>query len=638
MERVAAEAATDPVGTTPPSPANGPRHARKPVRKRRRVLKRVLIGIVAALVLAAVAFCVYVGNYNHATPAALESAQSDENVTVQQLDGAIAFVPQNPIAGFAFYPGAKVEPIAYAPLMRACAQRGILAVVLEPPFNLALLDSGAAARIPAQFPNVQKWIVGGHSMGGVAASYCLADNRDTFDALVLLAAYPAIDLSAYGGKVISIRGNNDRVLNIGKYDEAKSMLPVSANEIVIVGGNHAGFGDYGTQEGDGDLDTSATEQQSIAADAIAELVAPASPEPTADEGAIVADLAARISLESEIEGKLASMTLQQKVAQLFVVRPDALDGLCADGVDPLTEYPVGGFLYMGGHLDDPNQTRAMLSDAQQRAQDIIGIPVFLCVDEEGGTVARVAGNPAFGVDNVGDMQAIGSTGDTAAAYDAALYVGSYLSDLGFNVDFAPVGDLAEGNDSMAWRSFGTDADVTAEMVKAQVEGFTQAGVLCAVKHFPGIGGIEEDSHNTSIYSHLTADEFRATALKPFASGIDADVAFVMVGHLSTPEATGDDVPASLSRTWLVDVLRNELKFKGIAITDSLGMGAVYDRYSQSDLGALSIGAGTDMLLNSPDFPAMYQGVLDAVARGDLSEDRIDESVRRILRVKLSSLR
>ena len=109
MERVAAEAATDPVGTTPPSPANGPRHARKPVRKRGRVLKRVLIGIVAALVLAAVAFCVYVGNYYHATPTALESAQSDENVTVQQLDGAIAFVPQNPVAGFAFYPGAKVR-------------------------------------------------------------------------------------------------------------------------------------------------------------------------------------------------------------------------------------------------------------------------------------------------------------------------------------------------------------------------------------------------------------------------------------------------------------------------------------------------------------------------------------------------
>lgn len=382
---------------------------------------------------------------------------------------------------------------------------------------------------------------------------------------------------------------------------------------------------------------SSDEQQSVAADATASLAAATSPKPADDKGTIIAEINERIAFEGKIERTLASMTLEQKVAQLFVVQQGSLDDLGEEDVDPLTAYPIGGFLYMGGDLEDPEQTRAMLADARQRSLDAIGLPAFLCVDEEGGTVARVAGNPAFDVDNVGDMQAIGASGDTEVAYDAALYIGSYLVDLGFNVDFAPVADLADGDDSMSWRSFGTDVDITAGMVAAQVEGFTQAGILCAVKHYPGIGGIAEDSHNSSIFSNLSADEFRSTALKPFVSGIDAGATFVMVGHLSTPEATGDDVPASLSHAWVADVLRNELNFDGLVITDSLGMGAVYDRYSQSEVGVLAIAAGVDMLLNPPDFPVMYQGILDAVARGDLPESRIDESVRRILRVKLTSL-
>lgn len=616
-------------------PESKAKHAAK--RKRPHRLLRVLAVIGAVAVALAAAFFIYVSDYSHATPRALESAQSDERITVQQLEGAVAFVPQDPIAGFVFYPGAKVDPLAYAPLMRACAERNILAVVVEPPFNLALLDIGAAARVPAQFPQVRSWMVGGHSMGGVAASSCLAQDPGAFDALALLASYPDADLSSFAGKAVSIRGSNDQVLNMDKYRDAWSKLPSGTGEIVIDGGNHAGFGDYGTQKGDGEASVSGNEQQSIAADAIASLAATSLPEPTGDGGTFVSETNKRIALESKIERTLASMTLAQKVAQLFVVQPESLDDLGEDGIDPLTAYPVGGFLYMGGHLEDPGQTRAMLADTQQRSLDAIGLPVFLCVDEEGGTVARVAGNPAFGVGNVGDMQAIGASGDTAAAYDAALYIGSYLVDLGFNVDFAPVADLADGDDSMAWRSFGTNADSTAEMVSAQVEGFTQAGILCAVKHYPGIGGIAEDSHNSSIFSHLSADEFRSTALKPFASGIDAGATFVMAGHLSTPEATGDDVPASLSRTWLTDVLRGELKFDGLAITDSLGMGAVYDRYPQSEVGALAIDAGADMLLNPPDFLAMYQGILDAVARGELSESRIDESVRRILRVKITSL-
>ena len=346
-------------------------------------------------------------------------------------------------------------------------------------------------------------------------------------------------------------------------------------------------------------------------------------------------IAAKSAIDAEIERKMASMTLEQKVAQLFIVQPGTLDEIGEEGVDAIGDYPVGGFLYMDGNVEGPEQIRAALAEAQQRSHDAIGLPMFLCVDEEGGTVARVAGNPDFGIEDVGDMQAIGAAGDVGAARDAACYIGSYLADLGFNVDFAPVADLAEGNDSMAARSFGTDPDVTSDMVKAQVEGFAQAGMLCALKHFPGIGGIEEDSHDTGIFSDLTADGFRETALKPFAAGIQAKAPFVMAGHLSTPAATGDDVPSSVSRAWLTGVLRDDMGFDGIVVTDSLGMAAVYERYSQYELGVLALQAGADMLLNPADFLDMRQGILDAVARGDLTEDRIDESVERILRVKYS---
>lgn len=339
------------------------------------------------------------------------------------------------------------------------------------------------------------------------------------------------------------------------------------------------------------------------------------------------------SEDAAIQQKIDSMTLEQKVAQLFIVSTGSLYDLDDGNGDPLARYQVGGILLNGSDLDDPEQTRTMLADFQERSLANSGLPLFLCVDEEGGTVVRVSDNPAFGVDNVGDMAAIGATGDAQAAGDAARYIGTYLADLGFNVDFAPVADLAGGDDFMALRSFGTDADLVAGMVTAQVQAFRDAGVLCSVKHFPGIGGIKEDSHDESIFNHQSMDELHAGALVPFKAGIEAGAPFVMIGHLSTPEATGDDMPASLSSAWMVDVLRDELGFEGVAITDSLGMGAVESRCSQAELGALCLKAGADVLLNPEEFPAMYQGVLDAVARGELSEDRIDEALGRVLLAK-----
>lgn len=347
---------------------------------------------------------------------------------------------------------------------------------------------------------------------------------------------------------------------------------------------------------------------------------------------------------SEADRILAGMTLEQKVAQLFVVRPEAVTGV---GVQTaageatraaLEAMPVGGICYFAANLVDADQTREMLANTARYSEEVCGLPIFLCVDEEGGTVSRVGGNPGFGVDNVGDMRDVGATGDVGYAREVAQHIGTYLSYLGFNVDFAPDADIASNpSGTMGLRSFGATADAVAPMVAAQVEGFTEAGVLCAAKHFPGIGGATGDSHDARIYSQRTLDEIRAEELRPFEAAIEADVPFVMVGHLSMPAVTGDDDPATLSSEIVSDLLRGKLGYQGIIITDSMAMGAATDSVPAERLGVEPLLAGVDMVLMPADLGAAYQGVLDAVASGELTEERIDESVRRVVQTKLDRL-
>ena len=364
---------------------------------------------------------------------------------------------------------------------------------------------------------------------------------------------------------------------------------------------------------------------------------PAEPEP--EEPAPEVD-----PLDQEVEDKIAALSLEQKVAQLFIVRPEAVTGVSVQTAAgeatraALEQMPVAGICYFAANLVETDQTREMLANTARYGQEINGLPMFLCVDEEGGTVSRVGGNPGFGVDNVGNMCDVGATGDTDHAYEVAKHIGTYLDYLGFNVDFAPDADIANNPDgTMGLRSFGETADVVAPMVAAQVRGFADGGVLCAAKHFPGIGGAYGDSHAVSIYSEKTLDEIRAEELRPFEAAIEEGVPFVMVGHLSMPNVTGDDDPATISSEIVTDLLRNELGYEGIIITDSMGMGAATEAVGVERVAVAALLAGVDIVLMPADLQAAYQGVLDAVASGELSEERIDESLRRIVRTKLSRL-
>lgn len=218
-----------------------------------------------------IAVCaLYLGDYYRADQEAVAAFGGDSAVEVQTTaDGATAFVPGQPSAGFIFYPGGKVEHTAYVPLMQACAREGILCVLTEMPFRLAVLDVDAADGIREQFPDVEKWYIGGHSLGGAMASAYLEARADAFEGLILLGAYASADLSQSGLKVLSLYGSEDGVLDREKYDSSKTNLPENFTETVIEGGCHAGFGLYGAQKGDGVPTLTAEEQIEFTARAIA---------------------------------------------------------------------------------------------------------------------------------------------------------------------------------------------------------------------------------------------------------------------------------------------------------------------------------------------------------------------------------
>lgn len=349
-------------------------------------------------------------------------------------------------------------------------------------------------------------------------------------------------------------------------------------------------------------------------------------------------------VEEQAAQLVSQMTLEDKIAQMFVITPNALTGY-ASGVtaagdttkEAYQSRPVGGIVYMADNLTDPEQTTTMLSNMQEIARERTGLPVFLCVDEEGGSVARIAGNDAFGVTDVGNMSDIGASGDVQNAYNAGSTIGSYLAALGFNVDFAPVADVLTNPDNqvIGQRSFGSDAQKVAGMVTSELQGLSAAGVYGTVKHFPGHGGTSGDSHDGAVSTDKTLEELMAEELVPFQSAVDGGVNFVMVGHISAPNVTGDNAPATLSKVLITDVLRGQMGYNGIVITDAMNMEAVAGFYNSDKAAVLAVTAGADMILMPADYNTAYTGILNAVNDGTITEERINESVTRIVKAKLA---
>lgn len=339
--------------------------------------------------------------------------------------------------------------------------------------------------------------------------------------------------------------------------------------------------------------------------------------------------------EQSVQNTLGGMTLEEKLCQLFFVTPEALSGgtavceadeaLCAG----LAAYPVGGVILFGDNIAGREQVTALLSGMQGASR----IPLLLGVDEEGGLVSRLSG---AGITQRYDPMAVyGAEGATDRVEEIGGELAAALRSVGFSVDFAPVADIVTNpnNTEIGSRSFSSDPAVASEMVRAMVRGLQNGGCGACLKHFPGMGSTEADSHYGTSISPRTLDELRRSELLPFAAGIDEGVGMVMVSHMSLPNALGDDTPCDLSPEIVTGLLRKELGFNGVVITDSHAMASISARYGAGEAALLAIQAGCDIVLMPADLDAAVTALLHAVNNGELTEARIDESVTRILTLK-----
>lgn len=338
---------------------------------------------------------------------------------------------------------------------------------------------------------------------------------------------------------------------------------------------------------------------------------------------------------------LASLTLEQKVAQMFMPTLEQLTegGIITEADDTvqtaLKQYPVGGLILFGENIVDPQQITGLTAKLNEYSMEAVGVPILLGTDEEGGRVTRFANNPNFSVEQITDMADIGAKEDTTAAYEAGAAIGAYLQQYGFNVDFAPVVDIVTNPDNAVIdrRSFGSDATLVSKMSSEVVKGLEEQGVYACIKHFPGHGTTSADTHTGAVYTDRTLEELKEFELVPFADNIQNGISFIMVSHISAPQVTGTNEPASVSKVMITDVLRQDMEYDGIVITDAMNMGAITGQYESSGAAVKAIEAGADIVLMPENFKEAYQGVLNAVADAKLTEERIDESVLRILKVK-----
>ena len=383
-----------------------------------------------------------------------------------------------------------------------------------------------------------------------------------------------------------------------------------------------------------------------------------------------------ISNETDIESILGGMTLEDKVEQMMIINyriwkevPDEGDSNTGKTIDntsseipaqnvtelndsiraDLQEHHYGGVILFAENCRDTEQTLNLVADVQKTNAEAGGLPMIIAADQEGGRVARLG----FGTTGAGNM-ALAATGDPDNARAMAAIYGEELGLLGINTDFAPVIDVNNNpnNPVIGDRSFSDTPEAVAAFGAAYMEGLHDAGTIATLKHFPGHGNTDTDSHTGFPLIDASLQELKECELVPFQYAIDAGADMVMTAHIQYPQieketymsiSTGEEVnlPATMSHTILSDILRDEMGFQGVVVTDALGMDAITENFETEDTLALSINAGADMLIlpNIKDtavFDEVRQMVDTAVRlveEGRIDADRIDESVRRILTLK-----
>lgn len=344
-----------------------------------------------------------------------------------------------------------------------------------------------------------------------------------------------------------------------------------------------------------------------------------------------------VMMEHLLEKVMKKLTLEQKIGQMFIVCTDSLDfnaetAMTDKAEETLKKYQPGGVIFFSFNLVDREQIRAFIDGLQSCSQ----VPLFTAVDEEGGKVARIANAGGMDTTVFPPMAEIGRTEDPGEARKVGDTIGSEIRELGFNLDFAPVADISTNdlNTEIGTRSFGDDPKLVAKMISEVVKGLQENGVCATLKHFPGQGDSGEDTHRGYVNLDTSIDRLRDMEFVPFKAGIKAGADFVMVSHVAVSNITQNEVPASLSSLMVSDILRGELQFENVIITDAMNMKVITKFYDPAQAAVMAVQAGDDMILMPDDFKLAYEGIQEALADGDLSEKDINDAAERILRTKI----
>ncbi|MCM3711307.1 beta-N-acetylhexosaminidase [Sporosarcina luteola] len=334
---------------------------------------------------------------------------------------------------------------------------------------------------------------------------------------------------------------------------------------------------------------------------------------------------------AKVDLLIEDMTLEEKIGQLLIV--GMKEKTFGDELDHLIrQYHVGGIILLGKNISHPAGILKLLNESK-RANSGYEIPLFISVDEEGGRVSRLPSS----MRKLPAAEYFGRIDDEKLAYQTGEYLADLLHGFGYNMNYAPVLDVHSNpkNPVIGDRSFSSDPHAVADLGMAVMKGMTDNGIISVVKHFPGHGDTHVDSHLSLPVIEKTLDELREIELIPFQRAIEEQADAIMVAHIMFPELD-DNYPSSLSKKIITDLLREEMQFEGVVITDDLTMGAIVNDYTVPEAAVQSFNAGSDLLLIAGDYEnqvGTINALMAAVKAGTISEERIDASVRRILRLK-----
>ncbi len=338
----------------------------------------------------------------------------------------------------------------------------------------------------------------------------------------------------------------------------------------------------------------------------------------------------------EIEQIVKEMTLEEKVGQMFITTPETFNNnqivtsFNQLDTEQIKKYNIGGFILFANNILNPTQLKDLtlqISNINEKYK------MFISIDEEGGQVARISNNINFPDKKIINMSEIGT--DVTKAYEIGNTIGNYLNNYGLNLNFAPVCDvlLNSQNTVVKKRSFGQNGDIVANMSLNLMNGLKDNKILACAKHFPGHGNTALDTHYGFATSNATLEQMEKDELIPFKLLIKNNVDMVMISHVIYPQLSNVEVPATLNYDIVTKLLKENLNYEGVIITDGMNMGAIVNNYTVEQSTVMSVNAGVDIILMPSDFFIAYESVIKAVNSGEISEKTINESVYKILKLK-----